>query len=469
MIPAKSLVLGLCLPTSVGLFLACGGDESSTGPSNTAIEVTTMTTGEDPDPDGYVVTITGGQEQRIGVNATHTFPNVAPGSYSVTVSDVAANCTLAGDNPRTVTVSAGSTEPVSLQITCVHLPGTLEITVSTTGVELDPDGYAVTINGGPPQALAINGSLTVEDLVAGTYSVELTDVAPSCTVGGANPAQASVTPGSVTTTAFQVGCSRKAIVFVSNRSGRNQLYLMSLEGSGQAQLTSSLGNDVDPVWSPNGTKIAFSSTRDGNSEIYVINADGSGATRLTSNAGDDTEPTWSPDGTNIAFTSNRDGNSEIYLMGADGSGVTRLTSNAAADNAPAWSPTNNKIAFVSARDGNSEIYGMNTDGTGVVRLTSNSALDAAPAWSPDGLSIAFHSDRNGTFEIFIMNSQGGDLLQRTFPGDRESQPRWSPVGNQLTFVTSLGANDEVCTGSASSGGATNLSQDGADDFRPAWR
>jgi Tol biopolymer transport system component len=112
---------------------------------------------------------------------------------------------------------------------------------------------------------------------------------------------------------------------------------------------------------------------------------------------------------------------------------------------------------------------MNTDGSGVVRLTSNSALDAAPSWSPDGQRIAFHSDRNGRFEIFIMNPQGGDQVRRTFPGDTESQPRWSPDGNQLTFVTSLGINDEVCTGSTSSGGATNLSQNDAKDSRPDWR
>ena len=59
-----------------------------------------------------------------------------------------------------------------------------------------------------------------------------------------------------------------------------------------------------------------------------MNADGTGQTRLTNNAAFDIEPAWSPDGTKIAFASDRDGNVEIYVMNADGTGQTRLTNNA---------------------------------------------------------------------------------------------------------------------------------------------
>ncbi len=43
----------------------------------------------------------------------------------------------------------------------------------------------------------------------------------------------------------------------------------------QLQLTTSAADDVDPAWSPDGAKIVFISNRDGNFEIYVMNADGS--------------------------------------------------------------------------------------------------------------------------------------------------------------------------------------------------
>ena len=63
----------------------------------------------------------------------------------------------------------------------------------------------------------------------------------------------------------------------------------------------------------------FASERDGNREIYVMNIDGSEQIRLTDNPAVDSDPVWAPDGSRIAFWSRRDGNFEIYVMNADGS------------------------------------------------------------------------------------------------------------------------------------------------------
>jgi TolB protein len=115
----------------------------------------------------------------------------------------------------------------------------------------------------------------------------------------------------------------------------------------QTNLTNAAGNDENPVWSPDETRLAFVSTRDGDAEIYVMNADGSGQINLTNHPADDTNPAWSPDGTWIAFQSTRDEpefwdclscNYEIYVMNADGSGQTRLTNNSADDILPVWAP-----------------------------------------------------------------------------------------------------------------------------------
>ncbi|NIM52762.1 MAG: hypothetical protein GTO22_26540, partial [Gemmatimonadales bacterium] len=97
-------------------------------------------------------------------------------------------------------------------------------------------------------------------------------------------------------------------------------------------------------------QIAFGSERDVNDEIYVMGADGSNPVNLTNHSAWDVDPTWSPDGTKIAFTSDRDGNPEIYVMDADGSNPVRLTNHPAADGSPAWSPDGTQIAFWSTRE-----------------------------------------------------------------------------------------------------------------------
>jgi Tol biopolymer transport system component len=105
---------------------------------------------------------------------------------------------------------------------------------------------------------------------------------------------------------------------------------MDANGANQTRLTNDPSFDLDPIWSPDGLKIAFTTTRNSNAEIYVMNADGSVPTPLTFNIDFDLEPSWSPTGTRIAFTTNRGGNFEIYVMNATGGAQTNLS------NHPRW-------------------------------------------------------------------------------------------------------------------------------------
>src|SRR5215469_8228266 len=59
--------------------------------------------------------------------------------------------------------------------------------------------------------------------------------------------------------------------------------------------------DYEAAWSPDGRKIAFVSIRNSTSHIFVMNADGSEVRQLTSGPGDNIHPMWSPDGTRILF------------------------------------------------------------------------------------------------------------------------------------------------------------------------
>jgi Tol biopolymer transport system component len=99
---------------------------------------------------------------------------------------------------------------------------------------------------------------------------------------------------------------RGRIVFVSNRGGNNDIYVMWPDGSGVVNLTNHPASDRLPSWSPDGSRIAFRSTRDRNAEIYVMNDDGSNVVRVTFHPAVDTSPSWTPDG-RVLFSSNRSG------------------------------------------------------------------------------------------------------------------------------------------------------------------
>ena len=87
------------------------------------------------------------------------------------------------------------------------------------------------------------------------------------------------------------------------------------------------------------SQIAFVSERDENPEIYVMDIDGKNQQRLTSDLGRDLSPSWSPDGKRIVFTSERAGNMEVYVMDADGGNLQNLTNHPNGDWDPKWSPT----------------------------------------------------------------------------------------------------------------------------------
>jgi Tol biopolymer transport system component len=230
---------------------------------------------------------------------------------------------------------------------------------------------------------------------------------------------------------------------------------MNADGSNRAQLTTDPEQDFDPVWSPDGAKIAFRSHRNGNAEIYVMDADGSDQTNLTNyHNNDDWSPAWSPDGAHIAFASMRPEGEGIWVMQADGSNPHPVATPPGVNDYPSWSPDSQRIAwnctfgrFLYGRVADFEICVVNADGTGLAQLTDTEGNNKFPAWSPDGSHIAFVSDRlgwptlpdytppgydpenYGDMDIYIMNAAGLEQVNLTnHPREDDDFPAWSRDG-----------------------------------------
>jgi Tol biopolymer transport system component len=254
----------------------------------------------------------------------------------------------------------------------------------------------------------------------------------------------------------------------------NNIWLMNPDGSNQTPLSKlTKTSSANPVWSPDGSRIAFESSRvlDGAdaaiatvTNLWVMNADGSGPTPVTKLMATNVSsvgPVWSPDGTKIAFLSTRaldgsdtldtNGIANLWVMNADGSGatpLTRLTTAFTDISSPVWAPDGSKIGFSSSRaldgsdavdtNGTSNAWVVNADGSGATPLTKLTALFANSsfsAWSPDGSKVFFASRRaldgsdanapNSTLNIWVMNADGSAVtpLTKITAGGNSGRPR----------------------------------------------
>ncbi len=186
--------------------LGCDSGEDITEPGSGTLEVTSTTTGPEPDPDGYTVQMDAEPPEAIALSGTIRRTGVAAGQHTLVLSGVAGNCTVAGDNPRTVSVTAGETATVAFTIACTATSGSLRITASTSGPTPDPDGYTVAIDGTAGSQLASNAEATLSGITAGAHSVGLSGVAGNCQVEGDNPRPIDVSAGATTVAAFVVTC-----------------------------------------------------------------------------------------------------------------------------------------------------------------------------------------------------------------------------------------------------------------------
>ena len=209
------------------------------------------------------------------------------------------------------------------------------------------------------------------------------------------------------------------IVFTSLRDGNPEIYVMDAGGSNQERLTNHPAFDIEPDWSPDGTKIAFASDRKGGRfQIHVMDVGGLNPIRLTEGPGQKRHPDWSPDGRKIAFTVD-DLVDHLAVMDADGRNREKLENHAWE---PSWSPDGKEIAFVSWRDGLGEIYVIGAGGQGRKRVTHDFVPKGQPSFSPGGRRIAYDAWHEGFSHIFVVGADGKNRVRLT----HNEENRWGP-------------------------------------------
>jgi len=206
-----------------------------------AVEV--LTTGPDPDLDGYIVTLDDAVSRTIGTNGTLWFESLALGGHTVELDGIAEQCTPKVPNPQTVTVTAGATARVTLVVECdrndpPRQPGWLVVQTITTGDGAISGSYTVTVDGSAAltKVVSANGSVVFEDLTEGEHTVRLDGLAAGCTLTAPNPVTVTVRADGVVDVVFTVSCALRSgsllvEVLTTGKHPDRDGYIATVDGS----------------------------------------------------------------------------------------------------------------------------------------------------------------------------------------------------------------------------------------------
>ncbi len=308
--------------------------------------------------------------------------NWTVGDTSVVAFDVARR-TLTGKSvgKTTLTVQLGGFDPVVWTVDVI--PGLLGLDRTRLGLAVGERGEI--------EARLLDEAGKVAGRATGiewtSDRPEIARASGAGTIDGLSPGRATITakaPWGRSVTA--VVLVTRDIVVASNRSGRFGIYqLRAAAGDTLVPLLVDSASNVQAKLSPDRTRIAFSSNRGGSYDLYVMEADGRNPVRLTNEAGNEGDPVWTPDGSRMVYTSTpKGGLPQLHTVGADGRDNRALMASPGGNHSADISPDGRRVAFVSARDGNQEIYVMDLSGGEARRLTQTGTRESSPHFLPQG-------------------------------------------------------------------------------------
>src|SRR5262244_2263918 len=319
--------------------------------------------------------------------------------------------------------------------------------------------------------------------------------------------------------------SKSQIVF----SFAGDLWIVSREGGEAERLTSGMGIETDPVFSPDGSMVAFTGQYDGNIDVYVVPASGGVPKRLTYHPTADFAVGWTPDGKRILFASGRNSYNPVprlFTIGVDGtfpeelplplgseasysqdgshlayvpiiqwqaawkkyrggqtspiwianladSSVERIPRDNSNDSNPMW--IGNKIYFLSDRSGSVSLFFYDTATKKISEVIHNNGLDIKSASAGPG-GIVY--EQFGSLNLYDLESQKTRKLNIAVNGDCPGvRPHFEKVGRAIASGSlsptgvrvAFEARGEIITVPAEKGNARNLTNSpGVADRDPAW-
>jgi TolB protein len=225
------------------------------------------------------------------------------------------------------------------------------------------------------------------------------------------------------------GIASSKIAFVSNRSGKKEIYTADYDGANVKQLTHDNNISVAPAISLDARKLAYTGYASGYADIYLVDLGSGARNRIVKFPGTNSGASFSPDGGKIACTLSKDGNPELYVLSAGGGGAHRLTRTRGVESSPTWSPNGSEIVYSSDERGGPQLYRIGAGGGSGELISTGYGYCTEPSWSADGKKLAF-TVRQGGFQIAVKDLQGGgtNIVAQT-----GQDPAWGADSRHLIF------------------------------------
>lgn len=244
-------------------------------------------------------------------------------------------------------------------------------------LDIDGEGVrAVTRNGSinlSPAWTVNGGSLAWTSYKRGNPDVYLKDL------GTGRTQILSNRPGINSGAAFSP--AGNTVALARSDGGDTDIFVIDASSGADVQrLTRGGGIDVAPHYGPKGKLVAYSSERSGGSQVYVQDVVSGEATRVTFQGEWNMDPVISPDGTKIAYVT-RAQTFDIMVVGIDGRNPIRITQDMGDNEDPCWSPDGRYLIFSSTRTGRSDVWLATADGRHQAAITTTGGW-YQPTWHP---------------------------------------------------------------------------------------
>lgn len=217
----------------------------------------------------------------------------------------------------------------------------------------------------------------------------------------------------------------KTIAYLRNVDTDVELWVMDRDGANRRAILSGAYHIWSASWAPDGTRLVIAySTETVTDNIATIAVDGTGFVDLTPDPFPavvfDRDPVWSPDGTRIAYSSNASGTRRLWIMNADGSNKHQVLPQSfpSSERQPVWAPdTTNILAVVSTTAAGPGIAFVRADGLDFKNIPIAPGPND-PVWLPDG-RLVYVANPTGDYDLWTVDRVTGATAQVTTRRDND--------------------------------------------------